>query len=293
MYPSLRLLHWCSSKSIWLRCLHKYGIGLDVRRIRPNAIKLKSMCDFNSWAPDPQALELEEGEVQVWRAHLACEESMLSRFEATLSSDERVRASRYFFQRDRNGFIATRGILRELLGRYVSRSPEKLEFNYTPQGKPSLRAEFFRRSIHFNISHSHNLALFAFAVGRNLGVDVELVRADFGGDEIAERYFAPQEVKELRLLPSSLRAKGFFLCWTRKEAYIKARGEGLHIPLDSFHVSLTPGRSEQLHSVDGSRWSLRSLIPEIQYVGALVGEGQGWRLRCWDWKPRNGVDRGG
>jgi 4'-phosphopantetheinyl transferase len=253
-------------------------------------MRLQGMCDFKSWAPDPQALELEEGEIQVWRAHLDCE-AMLSRFEATLSSDERVRASRYFFQQDRNGFIATRGVLRELLGRYVSRTPKELEFDYTPQGKPSLRAELLGRRIRFNVSHSHNLALFAFAVGRNLGVDVELVRPDFGGDEIAERYFAPQEVEELRVLPPSMRAEGFFLCWTRKEAYVKARGEGLHIPLDSFHVSLTPGRPEQLHSVDGFRWSLRSLLPDARYVGAVVGEGQGWQLRCWDWKPQNVDDR--
>jgi len=117
-------------------------------------------------------------------------------------------------------------------------------------------------------------------------VDVEMVRPDFGADDIAERYFALEEINELQALPKSLRAEGFFLCWTRKEAYIKARGAGLQIPLCSFQVSLTPGQQELLHSEDADRWSLRSLHPDREYVAALVGEGQGWLLRCWDWSPQ-------
>jgi 4'-phosphopantetheinyl transferase len=243
------------------------------------------MSDSNSWVPCPIQLELAEGEIHLWRAYLDCEETVLRRFKATLASDERDRAQRYFFQRDRDHFMASRGVLRELLGKYVTRAPDEIEFEYTPQGKPSLRPEGLTPPIRFNVSHSHGLALFAFAVGRNLGVDVELVRPDFGGDEIAERYFAPQEVEELRILPASLRAEAFFLCWTRKEAYVKARGEGLQIPLDSFHVSLTPGQPEQLYSSDSLSWTLRSLRPDPRYVGALVGEGEGWRLRFWDWQP--------
>jgi len=243
------------------------------------------MSDLESWGSDRQELGLSEEEVQVWRAHLDCDEGMLSRFEAILSADERIRANRYFFPEDRNRFVAARGILRALLGRYLCRLAKELEFDYTPQGKPSLRGEFRGLPICFNVSHSHDLALYAFALRRRVGVDVELVRADFGGEQIAERYFAPQEIEELRRLPSSMRPKGFFLCWTRKEAYIKARGEGLRIPLDSFYVSLTPGRPAQLHAPDGSLWNLRSLTPERHYVGALVGEGRGWQLRCCDWKP--------
>jgi 4'-phosphopantetheinyl transferase len=243
------------------------------------------MSDFDSWALNPEQLDLGEGEIHVWRAYLDCEETVLRQFETTLASDEKDRANRFFFQKDRDGFIAARGVLRELLGRYVNRSPADIEFNYGHRGKPSLRAEAFERPVRFNVSHSHGLALLAFAVGRQLGVDVELLRPDFAADEIAERYFSPQEVMELRAVPTSLRAEGFFLCWTRKEAYIKARGEGLHIPLDSFQVSLTPGQPERLQSSDNSQWGLRSLRPDSRYVGALVGEGQGWRMRCWDWKP--------
>jgi 4'-phosphopantetheinyl transferase len=116
---------------------------------------------------------------------------------------------------------------------------------------------------------------------------VEFIRPEFAADEIVERYFSPQEVMELRGLSPTLRVEAFFLCWTRKEAYIKARGEGLNIPLTSFHVSLTPGQPEQLESTDSFDWSLHSFRPGARYVGALVGEGKGWRPRHWDWKPCN------
>lgn len=241
--------------------------------------------DFNSWETPPQQLTLEADEIHVWRAHLDCNESVLGPLEATLASDEKARADRFVFPRDRNAFIATRGILRELLGRYVHLAAVNLEFDYGAQGKPTLRTKSPQQSVQFNVSHSHGVALLAFAPGRHVGVDVELVRPDFAGEKIAERFFSPQEVAELRALPATLQDEGFFLCWTRKEAYIKARGEGLQIPLKSFHVSLTPGKPELLQAADSSRWSLRSLRPDSRYVGAIVGEGQGWRLRGWEWRP--------
>jgi len=146
----------------------------------------------------------------------------------------------------------------------------------------------FGIQVQFNVSHSRGLALLAFALGRNLGIDVEFIRPEFPADEIAQRYFSPKEVMELRTLPPSLHAEGFYLCWTRKEAYIKATGEGLHVPLESFNVSLTPGRPERLESTDSSRWSMRSLYPDPLYAGALVAEGQHLRLRQWDWEAGYG-----
>jgi uncharacterized protein YbcV (DUF1398 family) len=120
---------------------------------------------------------------------------VLRRLEATLSTDERARANRFLFQPDRNHSIATRGILRELLGRYLNRAPEHLEFDHAPQGKPTLHTELPHASVRFNVSHSHGMALLAFTVGRQVGVDLELVRK-FGGQEIAERFFSPREVME-------------------------------------------------------------------------------------------------
>lgn len=244
-----------------------------------------AMSDFDSWDTSPERLALEEDEVHVWRASLECGESVLHQFEATLAADEKARAQRFVFQPDRNSYIAARGVLRELLGRYLERAPGEIEFEYGPQGKPALRAQPAQRPVQFNVSHSHGMALLAFAIGRQVGVDVELIRPDFAGEKIAERFFSPQEVMELRGLPLAAQDEGFFLCWTRKEAYIKARGEGLQIPLKSFHVSLTPGEPARLKAADSFRWSLRSLGLDRPYVGAVVGEGKDWRLRGWGWKP--------
>lgn len=245
-------------------------------------------ADSNSWRLSPELLELPEDEIHVWRLDLELEQIDLSQFEATLSSDEKDRANGFLLQRDRNRFTATRGVLRELLGRYMNRAPGDVEFDYGGHGKPTLRQELSRRSIQFNVSQSHSVALLAFAIRRHLGVDVELVRSDFASKGIAERYFSPPEVAELRKLPPSLLDEGFFLGWTRKEAYIKAKGEGLSIPLMSFQVSLTPGEPERLRAADAFRWSMCSLRPAPGYVGTLVVEGSGWKLQCWDWRPLEG-----
>jgi 4'-phosphopantetheinyl transferase len=259
------------------------------------------MPDFNSWDPNPQRLVLHADEIHVWRASLDCADTVIREFEATLASDERVRAQRFVFQPDRNGFIATRGILRELLARYLNLSPADLAFDYGPQGKPTLRtgssAGSSKKKVEFNVSHSHGMALLAFSLARQLGVDVELIRSDFASEKIAERFFSSQEVAELRGLPKALQDEAFFLCWTRKEAYIKARGEGLQVPLKSFSVSLTPGEPERLQAADSSRWSLRSLRPDPRYAGAVVAEGnsnsngkstnEDWQLRGWEWRPQD------
>jgi 4'-phosphopantetheinyl transferase len=138
--------------------------------------------------------------------------------------------------------------------------------------------------VHFNLSHSHGLAVYAFARNRELGIDLELIRQEFAGESIAERNFSARELDEWHRLPPELRAEAFFLCWTRKEAYVKARGEGLQIPLASFSVTLTPGQPEELHSLDGGRWLLHSFQPAPGYAAAVVGEGKDWRLLQWDWR---------
>src|SRR5580658_1162587 len=244
------------------------------------------MFDASLWSANPGRLALGPDEIHVWRAYLDFEPTSLRAFETTLAPDEKARADRFHFPRDRNAFVATRGILRELLGRYAGRPPSELVFDYGERGKPSLRGAP-SQPIQFNVSCSQGLALLAFAMGRGVGIDVELIRPSFAGVEIAERYFAPQEIEELRALPPSLIAEGFFHCWARKEAYVKARGEGLQIPLRSFRVSLTPGQPERLESADSARWSLHSITPEANYVGALVVEGKEPLIRYWYW---NSID---
>ena len=243
------------------------------------------MPTLDNWTVPPKHPALSSGVVHVWRASLECEPPVLRRLESTLCSTETARAARFHFPRDRNHFIAARGILRALLGAYLSKPADSLRFNFGPQDKPSLEAQDLSPRVNFNLSHSHGLAVYAFALGREVGVDVELIRPEFTGNDIAERYFSSRELAELRALSQDLRAEGFFNCWTRKEAYVKARGEGLQIPLKDFDVSLTPGEPPVLESGDISRWSLRSFEPAPGYVAAVVVEGKDWQLRKWEWLP--------
>jgi 4'-phosphopantetheinyl transferase len=217
---------------------------------------------------------------------LECSEAEIQEAREVLSPDETSRAERFYFERDRRAFIAVRGTLRQLLGRYLGRSPAEFAFSYGTYGKPSLREEFASIPVHFNVSHSRGLALLAFSLGRELGVDLEYVRADIASEEIAERYFSSREVAELLSLAQPQRAEGFFLCWTRKEAYVKAIGNGLQIPLKSFSVGLTRSEPERIESADHERWALRSLRPASAFVGAIVAEGRDWQLRCWEQTPR-------
>jgi 4'-phosphopantetheinyl transferase len=247
------------------------------------------MFDALTWSTPPNSLELSEGETHIWRANLDTGPEVLRRLGTTLDNDEKARAARFHFARDRDYFAACRGILRELLGRYLGRSPECIEFLYGAQGKPAYRPRDPGPPVRFNISHSHGLAVFGFARGREVGIDLERIRPEFAGQEIADRYFSAQELVELQALPAAIKPEGFFLCWTRKEAYVKARGLGLQVPLDSFSVSLTPSQPELLQSEDSRRWSLHSFKPAPDFVAAIVQEGQEFRPRYWDWAVLGGT----
>jgi 4'-phosphopantetheinyl transferase len=229
-------------------------------------------------------LELSPDEVHVWRAPLDLDPDTLSGLKTTLAPDEISRAGRFVFPRDRHRFVAARGILRQLLAAYLVCSPRSLRFHYGQYGKPALHPGNPEVSLQFNLSHSQGLALYVFGINRAVGVDLELIRPDFGGEELAQHFFSPREQMDLHALPPDLIAKGFYNCWTRKEAYVKARGDGLQIPLDSFDVSLIPGCRETLNSTDSSRWELRSFELEPQFVAAIVAEGSGWELRHFEWR---------
>ena len=242
--------------------------------------------DETSWELPPPVTALPGDEVHVWRARLDAPPERVRRLLDFLAPDERERAGRFHFQRDRDHFTVARGLLRSILGGYSSFGPERLRFEYGAQGKPSLAAEHNPGGLRFNVSHSHGVALFAVTRDREVGVDVERVSARVSCEEIAGRFFSPREVEGLRALPAALREAAFFNCWTRKEAYIKARGEGLTLPLDGFDVSLAPGEpaallANRLDPEDVSRWSLRELHPWPGFAAALAVEGRGWRLKCW------------
>jgi 4'-phosphopantetheinyl transferase len=240
------------------------------------------------WQLPNTDLVLPRHEVHVWRARLDQPQS-LTGFFASLAPDEKGRAARFHFQRDREHFIIARGLLRALLSRYLNVRPADLSFSYSAHGKPFLVSQH-GGVVRFNVSHSHGLALLAFTQGRDLGVDVEQIRPEVAGEQIAERFFSACEVAALRALPASQQAEAFFNCWTRKEAYIKARGEGLSLPLHQFDVSLAPGEPAALlrtriSANEASRWSMIELAPGASYKAALVVERRDWQLRCWQWKP--------
>jgi 4'-phosphopantetheinyl transferase len=163
---------------------------------------------------------------------------------------------------------------------------------YSANGKPSLSKEFHSSQLRFNVSHSGGTVLLAFGLDRELGVDVEQIRPDFATGEVAERFFSAKEVSALRSLPVALQAEAFFNCWTRKEAFIKAIGQGLSCPLDRFEVTLAPGEPARLVAtsvadVPVSKWSMRSLNCQPGLKAALVVEGHDWKLRCWKWRSSN------
>jgi 4'-phosphopantetheinyl transferase len=241
------------------------------------------MCVSPKWSPRPAELHLADHDVHVWRAFLADEYVQARHLDAVLSDDERARASRFLSPQERDRFISARGILRSLLGQYLQCPAAAVQFTYETAGKPRLRTLDRDPAIRFNVTHSGDLAAYAFTRNREVGVDVEAVRSDGSLDELAERFFSPYELAELRSLPPEVHNEAIVLCWTRKEAYVKARGSALGILLDSFHVSLTPGKPERLVSDDSHRWMLRSFFPADGYVGAVVVEGWDSVLHLLNW----------
>jgi 4'-phosphopantetheinyl transferase len=224
--------------------------------------------------------------IRIWRVHLDRASVNCSRLEEILSHDELDRALRFRFDRDRRRFTVARGALRMILGGYLNTDPKLIVFDYGAKGKPSLLS--WSSEIRFNVAHSEELALIAVARERDLGVDVEYVRPLASAEQIPERFFSPREATVFRSLPDDLSEAAFFACWTRKEAYVKARGGGLSIPLDQFDVSLEPNKPAALLDVKGdpaevSRWGMVELQPAPRYTGALVARGKDWRFSYCDW----------
>lgn len=238
-----------------------------------------------SWEAAPPEPTVREGELHVWLLEAGREPPARGLLDV-LSADEVERAGRFCFRRDRERFVQARGVLRMLLGRYLGADPARLRFCYTGYGKPVLGGEWEGSGVSFNLSHSHELILYAFALGREVGVDVERVRPEFAGEAIAARFFAAPEVEALRRTPAEARAVTFFSCWTRKEAYIKARGEGLSLPLDRFAVTVDARARDVTLDVfgdagEGQRWTIISLPSPAGYVAALAAEGPSRTLNCW------------
>jgi len=227
-------------------------------------------------------LSLGDDEVHVWRVDLSAAAATQTQWEQFLSPDERERTARFHFEKDRLHFSAARSWLRIVLGRYLESAPGSLRFRYAEKGKPSLDSSQEANRLTFNISHSGGLALFAFTRGRELGIDVEGIRRDFDTEAIARRFFSAAEQARLSDLPADQRPEAFFRCWTRKEAYIKARGEGLSLPLHQFDVSIGIGDQNALLATrpdpgEARLWSLSDLEGGQGFAAAIAVAGSGWK----------------
>ncbi len=241
------------------------------------------------WQP-PAGLSLATDEVHLWLASLEQAPDCVRSFLTTLAPDEQKRAARFYFEKDRRSFTVARGILRALLGHYLQVPPASLNFTYNAYGKPALLASSGQPALCFNLSHSHHLALFAFAYECELGVDIEYMRDMEQEDYLlmASSHFSPGEYVTLQALPETLRKTAFFNCWSRKEAYIKARGMGISIPLDTFDVSCVPGEPVALlASRDApetvSAWSLSTPAVPPDYAAALMITQPQRRVHAYQW----------
>jgi 4'-phosphopantetheinyl transferase len=203
---------------------------------------------------------LPEHEVHLWRLKLEQPEQHVDEFISLLSSEEQRRAAKFRFERDRNRFVVARGVLRTILASYLNYEPDQLELSYGPYGKPYVPHRSY--AIQFNLAHSHEVVLYAFALERNVGVDVEQIRELPDVEQMATTYLTEQENAVFKSLPRGRKSRAFFESWTRKEAYLKAIGTGLAQPFTRINPSITFG------------WSIMSFTPDPDYVAALAIEGQ-------------------
>ena len=243
----------------------------------------------NSWPSPPAQLSLSAAEVHVWRVSLEQPPDTVESLRQLLSPDEQTRATRFHFEKDRRHFVVARGVLRRLLGRYLGIAPGTLRFAHSDHGKPHLAPEMTQQltQLKFNLAHSGSLAVYAFTLLGEIGVDLEHINPAFTGDDIARRFFSATEVACLDQLPGAERALAFFSCWTRKEAFIKAKGMGLSLDLDQFDVTVAPDQEAALlrtrwDESEAGRWSLRALDIGAGYVGAVAVEAHDWQLYCWE-----------
>ncbi len=240
------------------------------------------------WNAPTKPTQIEKGAVHIWRANLDLPTHDFRHLEEKLSIDEKIRAERLRFERDRNRFIVSSGILRTILGYYLDAEPDEIRLRYENRGKPRLGDAFHHTGIHFNLSHSEGLALYIFTRDHEAGIDIERIRDIPEMDKIVEQFFSKRERDVFRKLPERQKRKAFFNGWTCKEAFIKATGDGLSHPLDKFDVSLVPGEPAKLLSIEGdsreaSQWSIQHLKLAPNYVGALAVKSQVFETKHWRW----------
>lgn len=253
------------------------------------------MTFLPAWQTPPSDLKLPPGHLHIWRvaqdwdpAAQDTPETALARYWPLLAADEQARANRFHFDRDKNRYVVARAVLRLIIGRYLALPPEQIIFTYSEYDKPALAPISGGERLQFNVSHSGGLALMAFCLDAAVGIDVEKQRPLDDSEQIAEQFFSATEVAVFKSLPARKRNEAFFNCWTRKEAFIKAIGEGLSYPLDAFDVTFTPGEPARLLQIQGSEtaaaaWSIYSFKPKAGWVTAVAIHGSNWQPSYWQW----------
>jgi 4'-phosphopantetheinyl transferase len=238
-----------------------------------------------NWPAPPPAWSLGDREVHVWAINLRPPDEKVAACARTLAADETQRAERFRFERDRRRFIVARGSLRAILCAYLERVPARIAFDYSSRGKPALAGQGENTPLHFNLSHSDELALLAVTRVCPLGIDLELIRPLNDADAIADRFFSARESQGLAALPPEQKPTAFFNLWTRKEAWLKATGDGISESLDKVEVSFLadePARLISLPEVAGAvrEWGLFSLSPNKDFVGALAIRATDVKIDC-------------
>jgi 4'-phosphopantetheinyl transferase len=242
-----------------------------------------------SYPPPPENLKLADGEIHIFCAWLDVPPARRAQLTETLSEDERVRAARFVFERDKNRFVAGRGVLREILGWLLQVEPERLAFSYSARGKPQLAAPVAGRSLHFNLAHSEALVVYAVSRAQEVGIDVELIRPVREAEEIAAQFFSEGEFAKWHSLPNDRKTEAFFNCWTRKEACLKSTGQGIGGTLNQIDISFISGGPEPVpdtakNSPVAAPWHIQALTPASSYAGALAVKHRPMHVTCWTWR---------
>ena len=237
---------------------------------------------MNTALPE-QSIDLPEKVVHAWTFRLDCPEGELEMLETILAPDELDIANRYHQQRHRRRYVVSRANLRRLLSCYTALPAKRISFGYERKGKPYLNPDRSGQGPNFNLSHSEDRTLVAVARNAVIGVDLERCRELDDLEGVAESCFSPREMQTLNRLPETQRIEGFYNCWTRKEAFIKALGEGLGYPLKSFVVSRSRDESPAILNVDGdsakcTQWQVFSPTVAAGYICAVVVRGEHWQL---------------
>lgn len=245
------------------------------------------LSDLDRWLPPPATVAWGPSHLHVWSFGLNRAEPITAGLETLLSVSEKETANRFRVERDRHRYIVAHARLRQILSRYTRMAPEQLIFGHGPYGKPFL-VNGPGDSVNFNLSRSHEIGLCAVAHGQEVGVDVEWMKPLDAMTALVNRFFSRKEIADWKQLEESQKFEAFYRYWTCKEAFVKARGEGLSFPLNAFDVELVASAPPRLVNIQGdaieaANWSVRTLIPLTGYRAAVALPGLQWQVECWRW----------